>query len=440
LQPKVQPDMASKEDLSGTEIDAKMDELDARIDKLRTAYEQYFIGVLKQPPQQQHKDVVRILHELEHKTFIRKTAQKFRLGSLVQKFTSYNTYWNRVLRQIEEGTYKRDLHKVQRREEQRREREQDRQEALELDMDLAGGLDELARELEQMEAAGRFDKPKAPPAPVAPAQPAQPTPEEIRAQKLRELQRKLGIPDSAPIEQPVSRPTPQAPPRPAPYAPGATPQPAAPQPAYGQPAHAIGQQLRGLQSAAFPQVAVQPLTGNYQAPTLDAEAERRNKLEEMKRKLEERAKRAHTIGSASEITGATTPAASHAASTADSAHEGAEIQRLRKLREMKERMAQRSSAPAERAIERPVTRANPAVARPAASASSGEDESVMRVYRNLVEAKKRCNEPIQGLSYESVARSMQEQRERLRQSHGADDVEFKVIIKNGRAFLKPEPK
>jgi hypothetical protein len=412
--------MASKEDLSGTEIDVRMDELDVRIDKLRTAYEQYFIGVMKQQPAQQHRDVVRLMHDLEHKTFIRKTAQKFRLGSLVQKFTSYNTYWNRILRQIEEGTYKRDLHKVERREQRRQAVEQQEQmEALELDLDMMGegGLDDLQRELDQLDAAGRFDKPKqpvAPPAAVPAPQPAATSAEDIRAQKLRELQRKLGLPDDAAQQPAYAQPTPQ--------------QPAyGQQPAYAQqPAPAYAQQAQ----PAYAQQAPRPAAPVAQASD---DSDRRNKLEEMKRRLEERSRRAHAIPSASELTGAAPPVA------AAPAQDSADVQRMRKLREMKERMEQRGSGgDAGRAIERPsITRASPAAPRPSAS---GDNEDVMRVYKNLVEAKKRCNEPVQGLSYESVAHSMQEQRDRLRQSHGADDVDFKVVIKNGRAFLKPEPK
>jgi len=35
---------------------------------------------------------------------------------------------------------------------------------------------------------------------------------------------------------------------------------------------------------------------------------------------------------------------------------------------------------------------------------------------------------------------MQTQRDQLRQSRGAADVDFQVVVKDGRAFLKPVPK
>lgn len=35
---------------------------------------------------------------------------------------------------------------------------------------------------------------------------------------------------------------------------------------------------------------------------------------------------------------------------------------------------------------------------------------------------------------------MNQQRDQLKKARGARDVEFKVVIKNGKAFLKPVPK
>ena len=43
---------------------------------------------------------------------IRNTGLKYRLATLTQKFGSYNTYWRRTLRQIENGTYLRNLQKI----------------------------------------------------------------------------------------------------------------------------------------------------------------------------------------------------------------------------------------------------------------------------------------------------------------------------------------
>lgn len=45
---------------------------------------------------------------------MRNTGARFRFQTLVQRFTSYQTYWNRILRQMEEGTYRRDVARAQR--------------------------------------------------------------------------------------------------------------------------------------------------------------------------------------------------------------------------------------------------------------------------------------------------------------------------------------
>src|SRR5262249_51687478 len=43
---------------------------------------------------------------------IRNTALRYRFATLQQKFGSYNSYWRRTLRQIENGTYTRNLFKI----------------------------------------------------------------------------------------------------------------------------------------------------------------------------------------------------------------------------------------------------------------------------------------------------------------------------------------
>ncbi len=73
-------------------------------------------------------------------------------------------------------------------------------------------------------------------------------------------------------------------------------------------------------------------------------------------------------------------------------------------------------------------------------AGGGGDDEARRVYDKLLEAKRRCNEPTDNLSYDTVKRSMEKQRETLRAKRGAKDVDFQVVIKGGKAYLKPETK
>jgi hypothetical protein len=95
------------------EIEATITEFAKKLDRLKILYEQYFMGINKREPLVPLKDVVRIMRALDQKK-IRNTGLRFRYRSLVQKFNSYRTFWHRTLREIERGTYHRDLAKTKR--------------------------------------------------------------------------------------------------------------------------------------------------------------------------------------------------------------------------------------------------------------------------------------------------------------------------------------
>lgn len=88
--------------------------LDKDIEKLKVAYEQYFMGISRVAPGPAHAACERMFRDFARAN-IRKTSVRFRVNALKQKFASYNTYWRRILRQIEKGTYVRDMARVQRR-------------------------------------------------------------------------------------------------------------------------------------------------------------------------------------------------------------------------------------------------------------------------------------------------------------------------------------
>ncbi|MEE8409419.1 MAG: hypothetical protein V3T05_07430, partial [Myxococcota bacterium] len=92
-----------------------LDRLDESIKKLRIAYEKYFAGVERVAPERERdllkKDLNRLL---SHR--INNTAWKFRLHGLQTTMITHETYWNRITRQIEEGTYRRDLARLERKQ------------------------------------------------------------------------------------------------------------------------------------------------------------------------------------------------------------------------------------------------------------------------------------------------------------------------------------
>ena len=304
------------------EIEALANELETKMARLRSIYEQYFMGIERTPPTTLRKDIVRTIHTLES-AHIRNTALKFKVRSLIQRFNSYKAYWRRVERQIEEGTYVRDIRRAERNREKHRERaSRDEDDGIiEIDFEEIADFD-LQDELQKMESDGAFEQPR--PETGSGVDPAER--ERVRQARLAEISAQLGGNDSAAAEQPEA-------PRPAATA-----------------------------SRGAPQSLSRP------------SGDRSQKIADIKRRMQERT---------GKIPGAATP-------------------------------------------------------RPAQPARS--DDTARRVFDQLVEAKKRCNEPTTGLSYESVASSMEKQRRQLQQTRGATDVEFKVVIKDGRAFLKPETK
>ena len=98
---------ADSEELSSLEEDFKT---------LRTAYEKYFAGVERLEPLKERDRVKSTLRRL---MTVRtpNTAHRYRLQTLQASLITYESYWNRITRQIEEGTYHRDLFRLAHKQE-----------------------------------------------------------------------------------------------------------------------------------------------------------------------------------------------------------------------------------------------------------------------------------------------------------------------------------
>lgn len=88
--------------------------MERKVDRLRALYETFFAGVERQPPNAPRRELNRLMLEMQQ-VQIRNAALRFRFQSLSQKWTLMTTYWNRTLREIEAGTYRKDVAKVSRR-------------------------------------------------------------------------------------------------------------------------------------------------------------------------------------------------------------------------------------------------------------------------------------------------------------------------------------
>lgn len=100
------------------EIDQAVSELETSLERLGALYNQYFIGIERTEPTIQRNNVDRKIRALR-KLQINNTALRFRLQTQIQKYNTQTTYWRRVCKQIEEGTYQRHVMRAKRRQEDR---------------------------------------------------------------------------------------------------------------------------------------------------------------------------------------------------------------------------------------------------------------------------------------------------------------------------------
>ena len=89
----------------------ELNELDESIQALHVSYEKYFLGIDRRPPDQERRRVSAKARELRN-SLVKNTALKFKINTLFAKLISFERMWDRTLREIEDGTYKRDLFKA----------------------------------------------------------------------------------------------------------------------------------------------------------------------------------------------------------------------------------------------------------------------------------------------------------------------------------------
>jgi hypothetical protein len=139
------------------EFEIMLSDAEVQLSRIKHLYEQWFQGIERIEPQIPRKQFDRSLHELR-KVKPRNTALRFRFQTLIQRYTTLQTYWRRIGRQIEEGTYRRDLLRARRRREaarSERENEKHRRSSspLELDPNDDANMDQLIAE-----ASDRMDE------------------------------------------------------------------------------------------------------------------------------------------------------------------------------------------------------------------------------------------------------------------------------------------
>jgi hypothetical protein len=365
------------------DLETLVTELEQRVDRLRAAYDQYFMGIEKLLPHVIIKDVERRLQDLR-KVQIRNTALRFKFQNTLQKYNTYQSYWQRIVRQIEEGTYKRDVRRANERfgtGAQRRgtskeiEIDVDLDELMSEDADLddlfsSGGDEEDAPDTLRPDAPMEFDLPEIPKIP--------------RATDSRRLMT-LDAPDAGmPFELPrgpiEERPSQKHLVR----TDGRATLPPVAAPPRAMPSKGLLPQAAPAQKQ---QTAVPPAQKQQTAAPVPAPA----------------------------------PSASRRKSTAPPPKDSAP------------RVAQKKSV-------RPPPAANGArAAEPKAAPKPGElsDQRLRQLYSQYVDTKRAQKESTAALSFESLAKSLRESSEKLKEKHGGKKVDFEVAVKDGKTILRP---
>jgi hypothetical protein len=386
------------------DVERLVAELELGVDRLRSLYEQYFMGIEKLEPLVPRKDVDRRIHVLR-KEQIRNTALRFRFQMIVQRYNTYQTHWQRICREIENGTYKRHVVRANKRfapaEQEPRSSPPPRRSSVPPRPEAGAGAEAGARPPSVTAPAKPLPLRAPPLAPAGFPQPGAAVSAELAAE-LAELEAEFGPLDGAPprsqtsagvrtperkaLVQPLApapmaaptRPTAANPGVPHPFAPKTTAPRAAPLQA---PAARSGEAARPPAQAAPPAPAPAVRTQPAPAPP---------------------PKPAGLGGQA-----AAPPAA-------------------------------RAPAPAPTPPARPLAPAAPAAAaRPlAATASDLPEQRVRALYQQYVDAKRRQNESTAALTYESVARSIRDSGAKLREKYGKS-VDFEVAVRDGKTILKP---
>ena len=92
--------------------------LEARLNELKTAYEKYFAGVDKLEPAKLRDEVQKMVRRAGT-LHITNTGLKFKRDSLIAHFNTFTQHWNRILKQIEDGTYSRDIFRMRLKDQER---------------------------------------------------------------------------------------------------------------------------------------------------------------------------------------------------------------------------------------------------------------------------------------------------------------------------------
>jgi hypothetical protein len=66
------------------------------------------------------------------------------------------------------------------------------------------------------------------------------------------------------------------------------------------------------------------------------------------------------------------------------------------------------------------------------------EERVKQIYSQYVESRRKQNEPTNAITVESLASTLRDSTQKLKEKHGANRaVDFEVVVKDGKTILRP---
>jgi hypothetical protein len=105
----------------GVEVVEDLQLLDVKLKMLKNEYEQYFLGSRMREPSMLRGEVQKMVAYYANVP-IRNTGYRFKFNNLRARFFAFRRHWDRILREIDEGRYKRHLFRANLRDRERADR------------------------------------------------------------------------------------------------------------------------------------------------------------------------------------------------------------------------------------------------------------------------------------------------------------------------------
>lgn len=86
-----------------------------------------------------------------------------------------------------------------------------------------------------------------------------------------------------------------------------------------------------------------------------------------------------------------------------------------------------------------------AASKPASSSARPREkeekaDAISEIYERYIEARRKCNEPVEGITVDSLKKTLDQYKKKVEEQFKTSEVEFKVQIKDGHAKLSITPK